>query len=218
MSTFTFDKPRVKLVFGLTCNIERTDKTPSGFQAMDVHAQSGEQLFGQPRLAGFAGMLKTGYTENIMFLGAAETGQGETFQQGDAIAAIIKQDYGALAGRCSNADAGYGTNEAAQYIRRISQEEGVDLSDVVVSTSHYHLPRAMFLLQEQGLLVASVAAEIFYLLDHTDEDGNMEMGIVPGLIETFGGGGYAQRTVNELIGTAKKAGGFWKPQGTKITA
>lgn len=215
---FKFQTPSVPLVFGLACNIERTTETLSGFRAKDVHGPSQEQLFGQPRLADFAAMLKSGFTKQIVFLGAAEKDDGEPFQQGDAMVTIVEQDYGAPTGLCRNADSGYGTNEAASYIRKIAAEEDIDLNDTMFSTSHYHVPRFHVLTRENGLLLRSVPAEAFYLLDHTDQEGNREEGIIEKLIDELGGNGYAKRTVNELIGISRMVAGLYRPQGNPIKA
>ena len=216
MPRFEFTRVDRSLVFGLSCDIVRTPLTHSKFQVMDKHPQSEESLFGGPRLAGFAGMLKLGYTSQLLILGKEQDGDG--FHQSDAIVKIVEEDYGAPRGLALAAEGGYGTDEAAAAIPQIMADRGFHYRDVAVCTSHYHLPRLQVALAKRDIFLPGCPAEVFYLLDHTDAEGNLPLDVKKSLLAAFGGGEYAHRVVNECIGISRMVGGFYKPQGTKLTA
>ena len=200
---------RVKLAFGLACNIERAD-TDSGFRAMLAHPQSKEDLFAQPRLAGFANLLKTGFAERLIILGRDE--EGTDFNQSKAICRIIQMDYGVESGRAVPADSGYGTAEAADFIKSSMEAQSISSNDAAVITSFYHLPRTQVQLQDRGVFLKLFPAEAFTFLKRSDPD-RWSHEEAAKLIEEFGGGAYESRNVSEIIGIARMIGGLYKPQG-----
>src|SRR3989344_6129317 len=130
----------IRTAFGLTCNMERAH-TPGGFQPALIHPPSGEELFGEARIVGFAAFMRMHSSAKLMLLGGQEP--GKSFHESHAIREVLVAEYGIEASRIVACISGYGTAEAVDYIVCTACE-----GDVVIS-SCYHLRRIQKLLELQ---------------------------------------------------------------------
>lgn len=196
----------VRTAFGLTCNVVRAD-TPSGFLPARVHPTSGEELFGEARIAGFAAMLRMGYVQNVVLLGGEDAGGG--FHESQAIRDILMKEHGVDGSRIIALVSGYGTAEAVDYVAREASR-----SNAVVVSSFYHLPRIRKLLElRRAYFVPCMEAEALFLLEGGKEQ---EQARAQELLRMFGGGSYARRTVSEIVGIAHLGAGTYAPKGAGV--
>ena len=217
---------RIDVVCGFAFDIEKTanPERPSGFKPAGDHLGSIEQnpIYAQPRIEGFAAMLRLGFCRMLVIPGKDERRyKGETIVidgkpsklwQGWVIREMLIHDLGADPSKIHWLPSTGTTGNAAiaflEFARRehLSIEEG----EVEFVTSWYHCPRAgRIALRSAGLPPFLTPAEAFTLAE-AELDGNREA--AEQRLRSFGGHFTDSRVIQEIRGVALFLLGKDRPQ------
>lgn len=206
---------RPTLILGLSVAVELHAAT---FRPQ--YAQHGLPLFGDLRWAGWASALTAGYADQLIVVGGIERldddacppGVGWPCKSSNNIRCVprglaachaLASEYGVdksrLDWRYSEGNTGGNASTIRQLVDKFAPSH-----DVIISTNHYHLPRAQMDIHAAGVSgIPAVPAEAYWLAEKTNANGLGTEGSDK-LIQDFGGGPLATRTVAEIKGIADK--------------
>ena len=194
--------------FGLAFDIERTNATRSGYRPAQYDMGGIQELFGDLRLAGFAAMLRLNIVGHLTIVGGDEGRykHDNPINRAVAIREMLIHDHGIDATRVDAAASNSNTLGNSLIIRQRSTS-----NEDIVTTSHYHIPRAAMDIAAEGLSLPIIAAEAFMILeDKTSKDR---------IIHELGGSPLAMRCAEEIQGIAHKLAGTYQSRtdATPIT-
>lgn len=217
--------PRPRVIVGLAVAV---GATPYGFAPLD--RQHGIPLFGRLRWEGWASALHANFADRLAVVGGMESlargscpqGIRDMFQSAGDVLAVprglacchaLEHDYridkARLGWSLSEGNTSGNTSVIANLLRAMAPT-----CDLVVSSSHYHLPRVMMDLAANGIMgVPSVSAEAFGVAQKLLK-GADRAAVLSGLINEFGDGPMAERMVAEIGGCADKIVGAYQPLST----
>jgi len=209
----TFDPPAFTAAFGLAFDIEKAP-TKSGYQPALTYANLDLELFGKPRLDGFADLIRTNYVDDLYIVGGNEARyKGETIQVGSeripinrayAIREMLVHDRDIDPKRVHWLSSVGNTGGNVAVITENMDGLKIHGGDeaFLVTTSHYHLPRAMYDLFLAGRRPVFMSAEAFTLAAAKDKAEQQERKLA--LIKQLGGGPLASTMAQEINGLADK--------------
>jgi hypothetical protein len=166
------EKLRFPHGFGFAFDIDASPITKSGFQPADLHKDTGLELGGDLRLAGFAAALKSCAVEHLTVIGRDEP-RMPSVNQADAIVQMLHHDYGIPLERLAahrSGDIKGDTALDAKIISEIISLHGYALTDCVGLSSMYHTWRVDLNLYLQRVPILVLPAEAFILLAAPDPD------------------------------------------------
>jgi len=216
----------VDVVCGFAFDIEKTADPgrPSGFKPAGDHLGSIEQnpLYGQPRLEGFAAMLRLGFCRMLVIPGKDEKRFKEETIEIDGVPSEIWQSYviremlihdlGADPSKIHWLPSTGTTGNAALAFRKFAEQERLSIEEGKVEfvTSWYHCPRASRIaLRSAGLPPFLTPAEAFTLVE-AELGGAREA--AEERLRSFGGHYTDSRVIQEIRGIAMFLLGKDKPQ------
>ncbi len=185
--------------FGLAFDIERTNATKSGYRPAQYDMGGIQELFGDLRLDGFAAMLRLNIAKRVTIVGGDE---GRYKNDGPinravAIRLMLIDDHGIDPARVDAVASKSNTVGNVGIIRERTTSDGD-----IVTTSHYHIPRAAMDIAAEGLSLKMIAAEAFMVLeDPTTKDR---------IINALGSNALAMRCAEEIQGIADKLAGTYR--------
>lgn len=171
-----------------------------------THDTCGNALFATLRFKGYTAALTGGYVNQVILFGPAE----ET----DVITAYMVA-LGASPREIEAVDTHVTTIGNARVMQAYLAERDLKRSEVVGSTSHYHLPRAQLmgeLLHDLGITWVAAEAFLFAANNHPTEHEH----ITRDLLDQFGAGALALRTIAEIKGQGDLIAGRYKSPKDRV--
>lgn len=227
MKRLSFQSPRTarcpNVLIGLSV---ATKATPGGFRPLE--SQNGEDLFGELRWQGWAVAINAGYVDRLIIIGGLDehpeadcpediriSGRGPEgtvfVPRGYACCHSLIHKYGVSPRKVEwRLSAGESSGNAT-IISNIAKEQGEDV-DVILSTSHYHLPRAIMDVSGAKAGISSyVPAEAFSVARHL-YTGSGRQDIRSELLRTLGSNNLAGRIISEICSAADKLNMVHRPR------
>ncbi len=191
------------------------------------HEQHGLALFGDLRWTGWASALNAGYADRLIVIGGVERlnikacvpGVGSPctsdrdiicVPRGEACCHALSAKHGVADSKLSWKLSEGNTGGNATAIKEIVQ----DLSpscNLVISSNHYHLPRALMNLHAAGVAgIAAVPAEAYWVAEQSRAGRKISCTRMA-LTDAFGGGPLAARFAAEIQGAADKINNQYAP-------
>jgi len=198
----------VERVFGLAFDIQKHPLRLSGFAPAPVDLGSGKPMFGEARLEGFAALLRLGFARHLTIVGGDEgryRGEEPVINRAAAIRAMLIADCKIDPNLVTSIPSASNTGGNFTIIKREFEASGFAPDEVMVVTSHYHVPRAVQMMAKEGLVLPVISAEALVLLE----------GVITkeGLVNRyFGGGPLAERLGEEIQGIADLLRGTYIPR------
>lgn len=189
--------------------------------------QYGIPLFGDLRWKGWAAALNAGYADRLIVIGGlerlsatdcppdigrkdADRDGGCLVPRGAACCHALTTEFGVDRAKVDWKHSIGNTGGNAVAIKEIMDDLSTDY-DFVISSNHYHLPRALMDLQACDIgNVRSVPAEAFWVAEQTAA-GVQRASIADNLTAKFGGGPLAARIAAEIQGVADKLNNRYQP-------
>ncbi len=215
---------RAKSVVGFAFDIEKASERKSGFRPAKEHlgSENPNPMYADPRLEGYAAMLRLGYTEQLIIPGKDERrykselvdidGQPSPIWQGWTIREMLVKDFG-CDGTCIRWVSSTGTTmNAALAIQELAEKEKMEFGwgKTEFATSYYHCIRTgRVSLQSIGLPSYLTPAEAFTVAEAIILDKAQE---AEDRLRSFGGHFTDERIINEIRGIAHHLLGRYEPQ------
>lgn len=188
---------------GFAFDIVRDPARTSGFAPAKDHLGSDSPLYAQPRLEGYAAMLRLRFCEQMLIPGKDERRyKDEQIWQGYAIKEILEHDLGCDVSTVRWIPSTGSTLEAARAIKRFIRKEKIAQGEgkLEFMTSHYHSQRAARIaLRQTNLYPRITSAEAFTLAEAILGD-RLEAAIER--LRGFGGHYTDPRVIDEIKGEA----------------
>ena len=217
----SFSRHWNRVIIGLSTSI-----SVDGTSFSPAPSQHGLDLFGDLRWQGWADAMASGYADHLVVVGGLERippphsdlalrlavgREGSDLLVPRSLAAIhvLSVQHGidpASLGYCISEGNTGGNAEAIRQFRSALAKG----SQLVVSTSHYHIPRIHIDLQHNGmhdiLLLPSESLSAARRL----KNGMDRAGITEGMTRGLGSGALAERAAAEIMGIADKINGTYR--------
>ncbi len=204
---------KVKTVFGLGFDIEKSAETKSGFRPAQEDFGTQKALFGDLRLEGYAALLRLGFAEELVVIGSPE----HRYEHEDNVpnrAVVIRHmlinDYGIQPSRIRTLPSESSTWDNLTVLEKIYRASDMKQEQCAVVTNHYHIPRVQIDLLNLGMPLLTIPAEVFILLEKPERREK--------LYNELGGCSLADRVIQELSGIADKIAGQYASRNNPQSA